>query len=157
MKRLTAMLLVCAVAVGTARAQDAPAPASAATPAPQGPPAAESERRSAALDLAGAFTNDGYKLRDGFWFAKVGPRKPQRIVVNLFSGNQYWFCAAGARDAGLKLAVYDSKGLPVEAEGYSDEGRVAAGINASTSGPHYVEITAGEGGESDFCLLYLFK
>ena len=54
--------------------------------------------RKTALDLAGAFSNDGFKIRDGHWCTELAPAKPQVIQVNLYAGNEYWFCA-GATSA----------------------------------------------------------
>src|SRR5690349_604183 len=60
------------------------------------------------LDLAGAFTNDGFKIRDGHWTGTLKPHENTVVAVNLFAGNQYWF-AVGAVDPAKKieLAVYD--------------------------------------------------
>ena len=33
--------------------------------------------RNTALELAGAFGNDGFKLRDGNWAGTIAPGKPQ--------------------------------------------------------------------------------
>ena len=64
----------------------------------------EVEARKAALDLAGAFSNDGFKMRDGHWCGTVKPREHALIAVNLYAGNQYWF-SAGATAPAKKLAV----------------------------------------------------
>ena len=58
---------------------------------PQQDPAA----RRNALDLAGEFSNEGYKIRDGYWQRALAESGEQLIAVNLFSGNAYWFCVAG--------------------------------------------------------------
>ncbi|HJT46152.1 MAG TPA: hypothetical protein VJ721_07765, partial [Chthoniobacterales bacterium] len=50
----------------------------------------EVEARKAALDLAGAFSNDGFKMRDGHWCGTVKPHDHALIAVNLYAGNQYW-------------------------------------------------------------------
>src|SRR5947209_5686526 len=65
---------------------------------------AEVNARKNALDVAGAFTNDGFKLRDGHWCGTVNPQDHAIIAVNLFSGNQYWF-SVGTTDPAKKIAV----------------------------------------------------
>ena len=49
--------------------------------------------RSDVLDLAGAFQNDGFKIRDGNFFGQISKEHSQILAVNLYSGNAYWFTA----------------------------------------------------------------
>src|SRR5207237_10461536 len=74
----------------------------------------EVEAHKLVLDLTGAFTNDGFKLRDGHWTGMVKPRERALIAVNLYAGNQYWFSAA-ANSKAKKIAVelYDAAGRPL--------------------------------------------
>ena len=67
-------------------------------------PESDVSARSKALELAGAFSNDGYKIRDGYWPGEIEPNRPQFLEVNLFSGNEYWFSAA-VNPPGRKIAV----------------------------------------------------
>ncbi len=91
MKRFFLVLLA---SISLLHAQEAsPTPAPSTTPVTD--TAAEASARSAALELAGAFSNDGYKIRDGYYFGALEPGKSTLIEVNLFAGNEYWFCAAG--------------------------------------------------------------
>ena len=71
--------------------------------------------RRTALDIAGAFTNDGFKLRDGHWAGSFAPGKPQIVLVNLYAGNQYWF-TLGATPPAKKVAItiYDEAGQASE-------------------------------------------
>jgi hypothetical protein len=71
----------------------------------------EVEARKTALDLAGAFSNDGYKIRDGNWSGSIKPKESLIIQVNLYAGNAYWF-SVGATPQAKKLAVtiYDETG-----------------------------------------------
>src|SRR5438132_13773444 len=62
------------------------------------PTDAQVAARKTALDIAGAFSNDGFKLRDGHWFGVLRPSEHALIQVNLYAGNQYWF-SVGATDA----------------------------------------------------------
>src|SRR5438093_5007280 len=69
---------------------------------------AEVNARKNALDVAGAFTNDGFKLRDGHWCGTVKAQDHALIAVNLYAGNQYRL-AVGTTDPAKKIAinVYD--------------------------------------------------
>src|SRR5438067_13720197 len=71
--------------------------------------------RKAALDLAGAFTNEGFKMRDGHWSGTIKPKEHALIAVNLYSGNQYRF-SVGATEPGKKISVnvYDETGNLVQ-------------------------------------------
>ena len=131
-------------------AQQNPAPATAAQP-----PATS---RSRALELAGAFANDGYKIRDGFWTADLEPEKPLIIEVNLFSGNEYWFSAAALSPARkISVEIFDQKGRPVSGERHLDGPTAAAGLIARTSGRYFVRVLLTEGEKADFCLVYSYK
>jgi hypothetical protein len=88
--------------------------------------------RRVALELAGAFSNDGFKLRDGTWSGALKPKEKVVIQVNLFAGNQYWFSAGAVPSAAqdpakplpttrILVAVYDEDGYPVEAERFPEQ------------------------------------
>src|SRR5207302_10522280 len=72
---------------------------------------AEVNARKNALDVAGAFTNDGLKLRDGHWCGTSKAHDHALIAVNLYAGNQYWF-AVGSAALVKKIAlnIYDDTG-----------------------------------------------
>jgi len=63
----------------------------AASPCARAETDSEVEARKTALDLAGAFTNDGFKMRDGHWCGTIKPHELALSAVNLNAGNQYWF------------------------------------------------------------------
>src|SRR5580692_5213324 len=109
--------------------------------------------RNTALGVAGAFGNDGFKLRDGNWAGTIAPGKPQILQVNLYAGNQYWF-TLGATPAGKKLAVtvYDETGKLLETESYQDVSVAAAGFAPQASGPYYVKVELVDGASTAFCL-----
>lgn len=111
-----------------------------------------------AFDVAGAFSNDGFKLRDGYWSGIIHPKQSLFVQVNLYAGNQYWFCA-GATDKAKKLlvTVFDETGRPVESEPYQDGVRAAAGFSPTTSGAYIIRIEEVEGDTASFCLLYSYK
>lgn len=115
--------------------------------------------RETALELAGAFTNDGYKIRDGHWAGQLKPDATQVVTVNLYAGNQYYF-SLGATEKAAKVSVivYDETGKQVEEEQFfSDKSRAAAGVSPVASGPYYVGVKIVEGEPTDFCLLYSYK
>ena len=115
--------------------------------------------REIALELAGGFTNDGYKIRDGHWLGELKPGAPQILQVNLYAGNQYYF-SLGTTDKAKKVAVvvYDETGKPVpEEQFFQDKQRAAAGVSPVASGPYYVSVKLVEGDPADFCLLYSYK
>jgi hypothetical protein len=114
--------------------------------------------RSKALELAGAFSNDGYKIRDGYWAGEVEANHPQFLEVNLFAGNEYWFSAAATAPARkIAVAVFDEKGQPVDFQTYEDGAVAAAGFAPDVSGRYFVKLAMVEGGKSQFCLLYSYK
>ena len=93
--------------------------------------------RETALELAGGFTNDGYKIRDGHWSGELKPGASQIVTVNLYAGNQYYF-SLGVTDKAKKVAVivYDETGKPVpEEQFFQDKLRAAAGVSPVASGP----------------------
>jgi len=119
----------------------------------------EVEAHKVALDLAGAFSNDGFKLRDGNWSGPIHPKESLFIQVNLYAGNQYWFCA-GATDKAKKLqvSVFDEDGQPAQdVQSYQDGVKAGAGFSPSVSGAYIVRVQEIEGAPASFCLLYSYK
>ena len=114
--------------------------------------------RKAALDLAGAFSNEGFKMRDGHWSGTIKPKEHALIAVNLYAGNQYWF-SVGATEPAKKIAVsvYDETGKLVQTEGYSEGDKAAAGFSPTSSGQYYVLVDLVEGNESSVCFVYSYK
>ena len=110
------------------------------------------------LDLTGAFSNEGFKLRDGFWAGQIKPAERAVIAVNLYAGNEYWFSAA-ANSKAKKIAVdlYDEGGKPLVTEIYNEGDRAAAGFSPTTSGQYFVAVSLLEGEPTTFCLVYSYK
>ena len=114
--------------------------------------------RRTALDIAGAFTNDGFKLRDGTWTGVVEGGKPKIIQVNLYAGNQYWFTLGSVPAAKkLQVTIYDETGKPMEVDPFQDTSVAAAGFSPQASGPYYVKVEEIEGTKAAFCLIYSYK
>ncbi len=118
----------------------------------------EVEARNVALDLAGAFSNDGFKIRDGHWAGALKKGEQAVLAVNLYAGNQYWF-SLGADGSAKKFAlqVYDENGKPVVTETYEDDEKAAAGFSPTISGQYFISINPGEAEGSTFCLVYSYK
>jgi hypothetical protein len=118
----------------------------------------EVEAHKAVLDLVGAFTNEGFKIRDGHWSGTLKPKEHALIAVNLYAGNQYWF-AVGAVDPAKKVevSVYDENGKQVATESYNEGERAAAGFSPTSSGQYFISVGLLEGKASSFCLVYSYK
>jgi hypothetical protein len=131
----------------------------------QMPPATTSAEKSETpdlrpriYDLAGALGNEGFKVRDGAWSGSLQGAKSRRLTVNLFAGNQYWFCGAtSASGETPSLVLRDPSGQPAEIVRFEKDGIVAAGVTAAATGRYVLEIKGSSPGTREFCLLYLFK
>jgi hypothetical protein len=119
---------------------------------------AEVQARKDALDVAAAFSNDGFKVRDGHWCGVIKPHDHSLVAVNLYAGNQYWF-SVGATEPAKKIAVnvYDETGKQVTTESYDNGDKAAAGFAPPNSGQYFVSVDLLEGDESSFCLVYSYK
>jgi hypothetical protein len=118
---------------------------------------AEVRARKDALDVAGAFSNDGFKIRDGHWCGIVKPHEHALVAVNLYAGDQYWFSAAAAEPAKIAVSVYDETGKQVTTESYNNGQKAAAGFSPANSGQYFVSVDLVEGDEGSFCLIYSYK
>ena len=118
----------------------------------------EVNARKAALDLAGAFTNEGFKMRDGHWSGTIKPKEHALIAVNLYAGNQYWF-SVGATEPAKKIGinVYDETGKLMQSESYSEGEKAAAGFSPTGSGQYYILVDLLEGDAGSVCLVYSYK
>ena len=118
---------------------------------------AEVQARKDALDVAGAFANDGFKIRDGHWCGAVKPHEHALVAVNLYAGNQYWFSAAATEPSKIAVNVYDETGKQVTTESYNNGERAAAGFSPTNSGQYFVSVNLVEGDGGSFCLVYSYK
>jgi hypothetical protein len=119
---------------------------------------AEVQARKDALDLAAAFSNDGFKIRDGHWCGIVKPHDHSLVAVNLYAGNQYWFSASATEPAKkIAVSVYDETGKQATTETYDNGERAAAGFAPPNSGEYFVSVDLLEGEQSSFCLVYSYK
>jgi hypothetical protein len=127
----------------------------AARPAPSDD---EVEARKRALELAGAFSNEGFKIRDGNWCGSLKSGAGKVVQVNLYAGNQYWFSAAATDGAKkLQVSVFDEAGAPQTSEQYQEAATAAAGFSPGASGVYYVKVEEMEGEAASFCLLCSYK
>src|SRR3989440_3113992 len=107
---------------------------------------AEVRARKDALELAGAFANDGFNIRDGHWCGVLKPHDHALVAVNLYAGNQYWFSAAAAEPAKkIAVSLYDETGKQVTTESYNNEEKAAAGFSPANSGQYFVSVDLVEG------------
>ncbi|MGZ4966542.1 MAG: hypothetical protein ACXWFY_00595 [Chthoniobacterales bacterium] len=115
------------------------------------------EARKVALDLAGAFSNDGFKLRDGHWSGPIKKGEQALVAVNLYAGNQYWF-SVGASETAKKftLQLFDENGQPLTTDNFEDDGMAAAGFAPTISGQYFVAVSAQDA-DSTYCLVYSYK
>ena len=119
---------------------------------------AEVAARKSALELAGAFSNDGFKMRDGHWAGMVKPGERILVAVNLYAGNQYWFSVAtNGKIKKMAVELYDENGGQVVTENYEAGEKAAVGYSPTSSGQYYVSIELQEGDASTFCLVYSYK
>jgi hypothetical protein len=119
----------------------------------------EVEARKQVLDLTGAFSNEGFKLRDGHWVGQIKPAERAVVAVNLYAGNQYWFSAAAANTKAKKISVdvYDEAGKPMTTEVYNEAEKASAGFSPTNSGQYFIAVSLLEGEPTTFCLVYSYK
>lgn len=118
----------------------------------------EVEAHRHVLDLTGAFSNDGFKLRDGHWAGQIKPTERAVIAVNLYAGNEYWFSAAANTKAKkISVDLYDESGKPLTTEVYNEGERASAGFSPTSSGQYFVAVSLLEGESTTFCVVYSYK
>lgn len=118
----------------------------------------EVEAHRLVLDLTGAFSNDGFKLRDGHWVGQIKPAERAVVAVNLYAGNQYWFSAAANTKAKkISVEVYDETGKRMTTESFNEGEKAAAGFSPTNSGQYFVAVSLLEGEPTTFCLVYSYK
>jgi hypothetical protein len=119
---------------------------------------AEVNARKDALELAGAFANDGFKIRDGHSCGVLKPHDHALIAVNLYAGNQYWFSVGTAEPLKkVGVSVYDETGKQMSTENLNNGDKAAAGFAPENSGQYYVSVDSVEDQEGSFCLVYSYK
>lgn len=153
-----ALILITGCFTLTALAQS-PGPASAPSAETSAAPTnAEVAARESALALAGAFANDGFKVRDGHWSRPLVKGAKQAIEVNLYAGNEYWFSVGATSEAkALAVKIFDESGAQVNTESYAEGMNAAAGLKPESSGPYFVQVEETEGADATFCLVYSYK
>jgi hypothetical protein len=118
----------------------------------------EVDARKTALELAGAFSNDGFKIRDGHWSGALNRGERAVIAVNLYAGNQYWFSVGAQSAKSFGVHLYDESGQPLTTENYDDEEKTAAGFAPMVSGQYFVTIgPVSDENAGTFCLVYSYR
>jgi len=118
----------------------------------------EVSARKDALELAGAFGNDGFKIRDGHSSGTLKPHDHALIAVNLYAGNQYWFSVGTAEPLKkVGVSVYDETGKRMSTENFSEGDKAAAGFEPESSGQYFVSVDSVGDQEGSFCLVYSYK
>ena len=118
----------------------------------------EVSARKDALELAGAFGNDGFKIRDGHSSGMLKPNDHALIAVNLYAGNQYWFSVGTAEPLKkVGVSIYDETGNKMTTENFSEGDKAAAGFAPETSGQYFVSVDSVGDQEGSFCLVYSYK
>jgi hypothetical protein len=119
---------------------------------------AEVNARKDALELAGAFGNDGFKIRDGHSCGVLKPHDHALIAVNLYAGNEYWFSVGTAEPLKkVGVSLYDETGNQMKTENFSNGDKAAAGFAPAISGQYFVSVDSVEDQEGSFCLVYSYK
>ena len=119
---------------------------------------AEVNARKDALEIAGAFSNDGFKIRDGHSCGALKLHDHALVAVNLYAGNQYWFSVGTVESVKkVAVAVYGENGKQMTTENYSNGEKAAAGFAPENSGQYFVAVDLVEGQEGSFCLVYSYK
>jgi hypothetical protein len=115
--------------------------------------------RKNVLELAGAFSNEGFKLRDGNHSGTIKTGESKLVQVNLYAGNEYYFAVAATEKAKkMALSLYDETGAPIKIEEPYQEGFSAAiGFSPDASGSYYIKIEEVEGEPTAFCLVCSYK
>jgi hypothetical protein len=114
--------------------------------------------REQALEVAGAFSNDGFKIRDGHWSGTFAPHEKKLYAVNLYAGNQYWFSVGATGEAkNLTVEIFNELGAPVVSDKFHADGKAAAGFSAASSGQFYVRVGLEEDAPAAVCFLYSYK
>ena len=122
------------------------------------PTDAEVNARTNAMDMAAAFTNDGYKIRDGHVLGLLKPKdKPQIAVLNLYAGNQYYIALGTEKEANVVISVHDETGAKVSSELFVNGPTAAVGVAPAVSGPYYVSVRQLDGEPATYCLMYSYK
>ena len=140
---LTLCSLVASVALGSSAIADTDA---------------EVNARRVALDLAGAFSNDGFKIRDGHWAGAVKSGDRAVVAVNLYAGNQYWFSVGkGDKASTFSVRLHDENGRVLTTDNYEEEDKSAVGFSPDVSGQYFVSVAPTEGETGTYCLVYSYK
>lgn len=120
--------------------------------------AARADARRRAFEIANAFANDGFILRDGFFAGQLQPGRPALLRVQLLSANIYRFSAATSlSESQITLRVLDQTGREVGLDHFSQPGKAAVAAAPAATGMHFIQVRLTSGPSCDFALLYSYK
>lgn len=115
------------------------------------------QARQRAISLAGAFANDGYRLRDGSWSLYLSENQPALMAIWLFARNGVWFSAATAdKGASPHLEIFSPEGTALPALRHQGPGVAAAGFLAPVTGKYFIRASF-PGPLTPFCLVTSYK
>ena len=115
------------------------------------------QARQRAISLAGAFANDGYRMRDGSWALYLSENQPAMLALWLFARNGVWLSAATAeKGATPHLEVFDPQGNPVATLLHAAAGATAAGFVVPVTGKYTIRASLNAP-STPFCLVYSYK
>jgi hypothetical protein len=128
--------------------------------APGAAPAADpmAAYHHAALEFAGQWKQEGFRVRDSRWTGTFTPGKTAVIRVSLLAGNRYWFsAAAGSAAGGISVSIFSEDGTPAAIESRRDGSRAAAGFEPPEGGVYFVRIEPSQASAAPFCLVLSYK
>lgn len=116
------------------------------------------QSRANVIELAHAFTDEGFIVRDGFWRTELKPGEEQICGLQLFANVDYWICLGAGVNAEVDMALFSSGALPVPVhERIQEPSRAAIRVRPKRSGTFYLKLRSvrGEGGR--VCVTYCYK
>ncbi len=114
---------------------------------------------SYAVDGIQPFVKQGFTIREEYWSGELGATTQNVITIQLFKGNEYWFCASTeATNTVISVHVYDDDGNIAESEYWRKAHAAGAHIVPRRTAFYYV-ITDMQNAppKSRWSLIYAFR
>jgi hypothetical protein len=117
------------------------------------------EARVNAIEMAHAFTDESFIVRDGFWRTRLAPNEEVVCALQLFAGVDYWIClGSGTPEAQLQMGLFTSAPRPVAVlERVQEPSRAAIKVRPRTSGLFYLKVRNNHGQAARVCVTYCYK